>query len=65
VAYGQLVNIYGYLFRYFGWLLGILVLFGQVTFWADGTVDGWMRALGGLILAAWAYHVYRLWRSNV
>lgn len=47
------MTFYGLVFRLTGWLIGLLLIAGAVTPWADGSVNPASRALGAAIVIGW------------
>lgn len=53
------MTIYGWIFRWFGWAIGLGLLTGALTYYRDGHVD-WLTQLAGLgILIWWGWSWYR------
>lgn len=58
------MTIYGWIFRWFGWLIGGALILGVTTPWRDGQVDGVSRLLGVGILLLWAWSWWRIIRED-
>lgn len=58
------LNIYGFIFRYVGWALGLALLTGQMTYYNDGHTDGLTVGAGWAILLWWLVSTYRRLQSR-
>ncbi len=56
--------VYRGIFMLFGWLIGLLLVTGQVTYYKDGHTDGLMIAAGVGILLLWGFNIVAWLRSD-
>lgn len=52
------MTIYGLLFKFFGWAIGLGLILGEFTYYTDGSSDGWTVAAGWAILGWWAWSTF-------
>ncbi len=58
------MTIYGWIFRWFGWAIGLSLLTGALTYYDDGHVDGLTQLAGLGILIWWGWSWYRVVQAN-
>jgi hypothetical protein len=57
------MTIYGLIFRLFGWVIGLGLVTGELTYYDDGHTDAWMVLVGIGILILWGWPIVR-WLLN-
>ncbi len=52
------MSFYGVVFRLFGWVVGLGLIMGELSYYEDGRTDDTMVAAGVAILLLWAFVLF-------